>query len=51
MAGQHNRNLDLSIWQVPVGFEQRSFASGRDQLEAVARVEANCPIRSFPGAN
>jgi hypothetical protein len=50
-AGQHNRSLDLSIWHVPVGLEQRSLARGRDQLEAVAPVEADGPMRGFPGTN
>ena len=48
---QYHRNLHLSIRDVPVSLEKRSLVRWRDQLEAVARVEANCPIRSFPGAN
>src|SRR5262249_61733920 len=48
---QYHRSLDLSIRDVPVSLEKRRLVRWRDQLEAVARVEANCPIRSFPGAN
>ena len=48
---QYHRNLHLSIRDVPVSLEKRRLVRWRDQLEAVARVEANCPIRSFPGAN
>jgi len=48
---QYHRNLHLSIRDVPVSLEKRRLVRWRDQLEAVARVEANCPICSFPGAN
>ena len=48
---QYHRNLHLSIRDFPVSLEKRRLVRWRDQLEAVARVEANCPIRSFPGAN
>jgi hypothetical protein len=48
---QYHRNLHLSIRDVPVSLKKRRLVRWRDQLEAVARVEANCPIRSFPGAN
>src|SRR5262249_13863224 len=48
---EHHRNFDLPIQDVPVRVEERNLARGRDQLEAVAPVKADCPICGFPSAN
>jgi len=48
---QHDRGLDLPIRHVPVSLEEHRLSRGRDQLEAVAPIETDCPIGSFPCAN
>jgi olefin beta-lactone synthetase len=48
--GQHHRHFDLSIRDAPIGLEQHGLARGRDQLEAMALVEADSPVCGGPGA-
>jgi hypothetical protein len=49
--GQHHRGLDLPLRDCPIRLEQCGLALRRDQSEAVALIEADCPIGGGPGAD
>src|SRR3954470_22530092 len=46
---QDHRDLDLAVGDVPVGPQQAGGVLARHELEAVALVEADRPVRGRPG--
>src|SRR2546421_5305967 len=48
---EHDRRIDLAVWDGPVDLEKCGLALLRDELEAALTIEADRPVGGGPGTN